>query len=245
MPSQGSPGPTALYRFYDPAGELLYVGITQNPEVRWRAHKRHQLWWLDVDRKEVTWLETRTEAERAEREALQVERPRYDHTRAGFEGRGSTSSFKVPLADSYLESLVLATKKHLVSDLSQGVIPDWSILPPAGALAVRHGVSYASVDHALRRLRAAGTLSASGLYYVSAPAPDFPTRMAKTRGPVYVVAAHHFPDGPFTIAELMPYVSLTREAIAAALKKLRAHGFVALLDSRTGAYCLSGAPASP
>lgn len=31
-----------LYRFYDRAGVLLYVGITMNPVARWRQH-RHSL----------------------------------------------------------------------------------------------------------------------------------------------------------------------------------------------------------
>lgn len=74
---------TALYRFYAADGELLYVGVTQNLEIRWRSHERDKIWWIDVARKEYLILETRAAADELERTAIQTEHPRYDRTRPG------------------------------------------------------------------------------------------------------------------------------------------------------------------
>lgn len=41
-------GGTFIYRLYDSDGALLYVGITWNPWVRWRVHKKEKLWWGEV-----------------------------------------------------------------------------------------------------------------------------------------------------------------------------------------------------
>lgn len=38
-------GGTFLYRFFDADGNLLYVGITWNPWVRWRVHRKEKPWW--------------------------------------------------------------------------------------------------------------------------------------------------------------------------------------------------------
>lgn len=36
---------TALYRLYDDSGTLLYVGITNDIDIRWKTHGRHKPWW--------------------------------------------------------------------------------------------------------------------------------------------------------------------------------------------------------
>ena len=42
--------PTAVYRFYDEADRLLYVGISRNPAARWAQHAVEKKWWPRVDR---------------------------------------------------------------------------------------------------------------------------------------------------------------------------------------------------
>lgn len=49
------PGAEFLYRLYGQERELLYVGITWNPFVRWTAHSMKHEWWPDVAHAEV-WL---------------------------------------------------------------------------------------------------------------------------------------------------------------------------------------------
>jgi predicted GIY-YIG superfamily endonuclease len=66
---------TALYRLYDAADVLLYVGATHNPKARWYNHQRERAWWPQVARIEMTWLNSRSEALQAERKVIASEEP--------------------------------------------------------------------------------------------------------------------------------------------------------------------------
>lgn len=74
---------TALYRFYDSANVLLYVGITNMTQVRWAAHTMKP-WWKQVARKEVVWFENRAAAAQAEVMAIRHEEPRYNVANAWY-----------------------------------------------------------------------------------------------------------------------------------------------------------------
>ncbi|MGA5315090.1 GIY-YIG nuclease family protein [Streptomyces pseudogriseolus] len=69
---------TALYRLYDEAGVLLYVGISCNLNERWKDHREEKLWWPQVVEKQVEWYEKRSEAESAEVHAIVTEDPLYN-----------------------------------------------------------------------------------------------------------------------------------------------------------------------
>lgn len=75
--------PTALYRFFDGAGQLLYVGITRNPESRFAAHAREKAltWWPRAARHTVEWFETRRIAADAEAAAIATEQPIHNLSR--------------------------------------------------------------------------------------------------------------------------------------------------------------------
>lgn len=73
-----SQGRTALYRVFDVSGMLLYVGISQNPDVRFGQHSQTKPWWRDVDVRKVEWHDTRAAAEAAERDAIKAEKPRWN-----------------------------------------------------------------------------------------------------------------------------------------------------------------------
>lgn len=74
-----SPERTALYRFFDAAGRLLYVGVSGNTETRWRQHAESKPWWPDVADKTTEWLDSRPEALDAERVAIRTEKPLHNH----------------------------------------------------------------------------------------------------------------------------------------------------------------------
>ncbi|WP_089106865.1 GIY-YIG nuclease family protein [Streptomyces hyaluromycini] len=76
----GEPGRTALYRLYDTADTLLYVGIAVDPRSRWAQHARDKrdTWWPQVATREVDWFDTREAAEQAELTAILAERPRHN-----------------------------------------------------------------------------------------------------------------------------------------------------------------------
>ncbi|MGW7053100.1 GIY-YIG nuclease family protein [Streptomyces sp. NPDC054887] len=71
---------TALYRLYDSRGDLLYVGIANNPTTRWSYHAGEKTWWPQVARRTVEWFPLRAEAEQAETATIIKERPRYNVT---------------------------------------------------------------------------------------------------------------------------------------------------------------------
>jgi predicted GIY-YIG superfamily endonuclease len=73
-------GPTALYRFFDSDGDLLYVGITSNITKRFRYHQIEQAttWWPQAAAHTVYWHDTRIAAEEAEVRAIKTEGPKYN-----------------------------------------------------------------------------------------------------------------------------------------------------------------------
>lgn len=76
--------PTALYRLYDTRGALLYVGVTNNPERRFKQHRDSKPWWPQVARKTVEWRPSRVRALAEEAAAITAETPVYniDHNPA-------------------------------------------------------------------------------------------------------------------------------------------------------------------
>ena len=67
--------PHALYRFYDEAGVLLYVGITADPGTRFKQHRGDKEWWTQVVNIRIEKLPTRAAVLAAERKAIREERP--------------------------------------------------------------------------------------------------------------------------------------------------------------------------
>jgi hypothetical protein len=70
--------PHALYRFYDAAGMLLYVGITVDPGARWRAHRDAKPWWHQVANITIEPYSDRAAVLKAERAAIITEQPRHN-----------------------------------------------------------------------------------------------------------------------------------------------------------------------
>lgn len=70
--------PTTLYRLFDQAGDLLYVGISTRPLQRVREHSKGQTWWTEVASQTFEHHPTRSEAARAELAAIRTENPRHN-----------------------------------------------------------------------------------------------------------------------------------------------------------------------
>lgn len=66
-----------LYRCFDAAGGLLYIGITKDPGNRFAVHASITPWWCEVAKVTLdeTSYEDRGEAHAAERAAIRAERP--------------------------------------------------------------------------------------------------------------------------------------------------------------------------
>lgn len=73
-----SQGPTALYRHFDADDILLYVGITWDLNQRNYLHSFNSVWYPFSARCEVEWLDNRSAAFEAERNAIHDEMPLFN-----------------------------------------------------------------------------------------------------------------------------------------------------------------------
>ena len=73
---------TALYRHFDAAGRLLYVGISLSAVARASQH-RDQPWFMEMATMTTEWLSSREEAHAAERAAIRDEKPVHNKQRYG------------------------------------------------------------------------------------------------------------------------------------------------------------------
>lgn len=70
---------TALYRYFDADDDLLYIGISIDPDGRLRAHRDNREPWVPaIATRTVEWLDSRSLALKAEEGAIKAERPRYN-----------------------------------------------------------------------------------------------------------------------------------------------------------------------
>ncbi|MDX3298685.1 GIY-YIG nuclease family protein [Streptomyces scabiei] len=76
MTTVPGPRPTAVYRLYDAAGQLLYVGSAFDPTRRLRQHAAQKSWWPEVDptRTLIEW-HGEEDAAKVEHTAARTERP--------------------------------------------------------------------------------------------------------------------------------------------------------------------------
>lgn len=77
--------PTAVYRLYGSGGQLLYVGMTNDTEVRFKWHKLTKSWWHRITKTNIEWHPDRGTARRHEAAAIKSESPLYNsmHVAAG------------------------------------------------------------------------------------------------------------------------------------------------------------------
>jgi len=69
---------TALYRLFNEADTLLYVGVSSDPDGRWSQHQSTTPWIREVSTRTLEWHPSREDALAAEGQAVRTERPRYN-----------------------------------------------------------------------------------------------------------------------------------------------------------------------
>lgn len=71
--------PAAVYHLHDRDGVLLYVGMSINPERRFRQHAAKRPWWPEVDPSGTVavWYKDRFAAAIAEQRDERLGNPRY------------------------------------------------------------------------------------------------------------------------------------------------------------------------
>jgi len=80
-----------LYRFFDKAGAVIYIGSTWSPHVRWSEHEGRD-WFPDVATVTVEHYTDADELREAERAAIRTEQPRYNRLGLGIDYRRLAAS---------------------------------------------------------------------------------------------------------------------------------------------------------
>ena len=85
---------TALYRAWNQAGELLYVGIAKEGASRWRGHAAQSDFYPHVAHLTIEWCATRAEARARERRAIEIEHPLWNVVYNGRRGMSESRSLR-------------------------------------------------------------------------------------------------------------------------------------------------------
>lgn len=129
---------TALYRFFDKADQLLYIGISNCIPRRFDQHGDTKPWYIEVARMTVEHHPTRAAALGAEKVAIQAERPKYNiqHNRRSSK-RSTTAAPGRWLFASTISGVQFQIDLYLYGELDcSAVVGDYDHLDGEGQLAV-------------------------------------------------------------------------------------------------------------
>jgi hypothetical protein len=164
----GSGKRTAVYRFFDTSGALLYIGITDDLETRWEAHSKDKFWWHLVARHEVTWYESRSAAEHAEKSGILCEGPIYNRT---WNKNKVPRRVGDPPPDPFLTSLVTKLREGIQA----GLYPEGHVFHDDLDTALDLGASPVTFGYAV------GALMREGLIYLGPRVPQGRKRVRRKR----------------------------------------------------------------
>jgi hypothetical protein len=140
---------TALYRLYDANDVLLYLGISWNPEARWKDHLTYKHWTHLVVRRTDEWYPDRPSALAAEAAATEVEKPLHDSS-----WRKTGGGDKPEWLDPEGQQSVV---DQLAAEIQQGQHWVGQVLM-SGAIAKRFHVSRPTAANAMEVLQGRGLL---------------------------------------------------------------------------------------
>lgn len=109
---------TALYRLYDEAGVLLYIGISHQPDVRFEQHSKVKEWWPQVVRREVEWFDDRPSAAASEADAIRSEDPEHNGT---YSPRRDRHTVRDAVAADGVREISLSLARPKLAGLIRGV----------------------------------------------------------------------------------------------------------------------------
>lgn len=111
-PTTADVRPHYVYRLFDAAGALLYVGITCDVTTRMYQHSKEQPWWDEVDNRSVEEVLTRADAFFLEAAAILAERPRYNKDIPTVERCETLRSRATMASEESLRKLIDALKRQ-------------------------------------------------------------------------------------------------------------------------------------
>lgn len=187
---------TALYRYYDAEGSLLYIGIACDPDRRRDEHAvtAADTWYPLAVSRRVGWFDTRREAEGAEKLAIKQEKPRFNSRfnqrrdpvlRAKQEARDNLRHARgITRKTNHAGAIV----DHFRSLIDSGELAPGDRLPTRLQIAEQFGVGQTAVSRAYVDLVQAGLVEerrAHGYFVLSAEDRTLAVRVGR---PVEVAA---------------------------------------------------------
>lgn len=154
---RASTGRTALYRFYDAAGELLYIGISNDPDARWKSHRYGIAKWptLVASRKDE-WYDSRWAAEEAEVAAIKAERPLFNSSHNFVEVTFTPAIWAHPVVGHRKREVIA---KRIRQEISSGGWPPGTRIPNAEKMGAVTRTSKSTATKAMGPLIREGILS--------------------------------------------------------------------------------------
>ncbi|MFC9987835.1 GntR family transcriptional regulator [Streptomyces globisporus] len=154
------PERTALYRLYDTDDALLYIGISNNPGFRWKAHlySDSKKWAPLATRRTDEWFETRREALAAEAAAIQAERPRFNGTH-NFKQAWFSPTIWTPIRGARKCGVIT---ERIRLEIEAGHWGAGMRVPSGSQIATETGASLSTTAKALRPFIRSGVLSVHG-----------------------------------------------------------------------------------
>lgn len=149
---------TAIYRLYNADNQLLYVGISRDPDARWKAHRYEEpkAWCALVASRSLEWLDSREDALAAEATAIKSERPRFN---------GTHNYAQAEFDPSRWPRITVSRKKYtplaglIREEIDSGRWLPGNRLPTLGEMAEATGISIRTASKALVVLQGEGLLS--------------------------------------------------------------------------------------
>ncbi|MYX67399.1 regulatory GntR family protein [Streptomyces sp. KhCrAH-43] len=172
MPSP-PPGRTALYRYYGAGAQLLYIGISNDPDFRWKSHLYRDSKWASLVTSRVDeWFGTRSEAEEAEVAAIKSEQPRFNGAHNFTEAPFSPDVWSRCVGPRKCEDI----SARIQAELSSGSWRSGMRVPSASQIAAKRGTSVSTTAKALRPFIRNGVLGVHGGrgVFVNPYTPDRP-----------------------------------------------------------------------
>lgn len=116
---------TAVYRHYDEAGRLLYIGMTANPYQRSTEHARLNTDFCGVARIEIEWHKSRHKAAEAERRAIKAEAPKYNVLHNSKAPPAPPNTIADRIASSREKAGLSKADLARIVDVSAPTVTDW------------------------------------------------------------------------------------------------------------------------
>ncbi|WP_145503177.1 GntR family transcriptional regulator [Streptomyces sp. CFMR 7] len=175
------PQRTALYRLYGADDALLYIGISNDPDFRWKAHlySDSKNWARLATRHVDQWFETRAKAEAAEVAAIQAEHPRFNGMHNYEQAWFSPAIWSQPIRGRRKCDVI---SKRIRLELEADHWAAGMRVPSGSQIAAETGASLSTTAKALRPFIQSGTLSVHGGrgVFVNPYAPDRPDPSLRT-----------------------------------------------------------------